>query len=236
MMIVSFLFKSLDDYRKSTQREVLRPDRCPSPRCRRRNCFWRHTGYDRRVKDGGESVIVRIQRFRCKFCHLVISCLFSFLVAYRCYSAREVASSIENYTTAEETVALESYRKIAFEQGLSRMSVWRWTNLLGIRSQSLHGQVQKEFMLCGGSWQMLAVVPEDSVSPSSRRAKSVVKEKQLNGLFGLIAISKVFFELAACALEQLHAYFLNKSESRQLILTGRLLAKFAQQRMGRLFF
>ena len=236
MIIVSFLFESLDKYLKSTQREVSRPGRCPARKCRRRNCFWRHTGYDRRVQDGGESVFVRIQRFRCKFCQLVVSCLFSFLVAYRQYSAKQVGNSVETYTSAPETGSLESYRKIALERGCSRMSVWRWTNLLGIRSAGLRTQVQKEFMLAGGSWQKLEAIPEDGVSPSARRAKSAEKEKQLNGLFRLIAISQVFFASTLCALEQLHAYFLKKSESRQLILTGRSLARFTQHSMGRLFF
>src|SRR5271156_4431702 len=68
--------------------EVERPSRCPRETCNRRDCFWRHTGYYRQVKEEDESVSVRIQRFMCRYCGLVISCLFSFLVPYRQGSAR----------------------------------------------------------------------------------------------------------------------------------------------------
>jgi hypothetical protein len=112
------------------------------------------------------------------------------------------------------------------------MSVFRWTDLLGTRSKRLHRQIQKEFMLAGQPWQGLSVVPEYPVSPSSGRAKSEEKKERLNGLFGLVELSKVFIGSAASVLEELHAYFLKNIESRQLMLTGRKITKRAQQSMG----
>jgi hypothetical protein len=115
------------------------------------------------------------------------------------------------------------------------MSVFRWTDFLGAKSHGMHCQVQKEFMLSGRPWQTLSAIPEQGTSPSSARAKSAGKMVRLNGLFLLIEISKVFFESAACVLEELHAHFLKNIESRHLIFTGRKIAKLAQQSVGRLF-
>ena len=237
MIIISFLFGSLAEYlEKGKESEVSRPERCPIPSCGRQGCFWKHTAYQRHVQDGDGSVRIRIQRFMCRYCGLVVSCLFSFLVPYRRYSARVVAESIEVYATAPATMPLESYRKTAGDRDCTRMTVFRWVELLGAKSQALHGQVQKEFMLSGRPWQLLSSVKEHATSPSAGRAKSAGKEERLNRLLRLVEISKVFLGCAACALEELQAHFLKNIESRQLILTGRKITNRAQQRMGRLFF
>jgi hypothetical protein len=115
------------------------------------------------------------------------------------------------------------------------MSVWRWTNLLCEKSQAPQFQAQKEFMLAGRSWQTLAAAPEKATSSSSVRARSTKKEHHLNALLLLIEVSKVCLAHATSALEELHAYFLNNIESRQLILTGRKIQQQTQHSMGRLF-
>jgi hypothetical protein len=236
MIIIVFAFKSLAEYMaRSITYEVERPDSCPRRSCRRQRCFWKHTAYERHAQDGGEPVLLEIQRFRCRYCHLVISCLFSFLVAYRRHTAKIVSACIEIYATAPAVAPLESYRKLADDHGCSRMSVWRWVAFLAEKSDGLHGQVQKEFMLGGQPWQMLSSVPGKGTSPSSGRAKSAQKQECLNALFLLIEISKVFLGSVTSALEALHAHFLKNIESRQLILTGRKIAKPTQQSMGRLF-
>lgn len=237
MIIISFVFRSLAEYLvKGKELEVVRPDTCPKPSCRRKDCFWKHTAYSRQVQDGDEPVSIKIQRFKCRYCDLVVSCLFSFLVPYRRHSARVVADSIETYATAPATAPLESYRKLADDRGCTRMSVFRWTDFLGTKSRDLLCQVQKEFMLCGRPWQMLSSVPEHPTSPSSSRAKSQEKKEKLNGLFGLVEIAKAFIGSAEYVLEELHAHFLKNIESRQLILTGRKIPNQDQQSMGRLLF
>jgi hypothetical protein len=236
MMIIYFTFKSLAEYLAAGNKtEVARPDECAF--CRRRDCFWKHTGYDRLAQDGDEEAVsIRIQRFYCKYCTLVVSCLFSFLAPYRRHSAKIVGESVERYVTAPAIVPLESYRKIALDHNCGRMSVWHWVNNVEKKSLGLHCQVQKEFILSGRPWQMLSAVPEQSTSPSSDRAKSVGKKEQLNQLFLLIEISKLFFGSTACVLEKLHAHFLKNIESKQLILTGRKIEQRAQQRIGRPLF
>jgi uncharacterized protein DUF6431 len=237
MIIICFLFQSLAEYLvKGKELEVVRPDTCLRQSCQQKYCFWKHTAYSRHVQDGAEPVSIKIQRFKCRYCNLVISCLFSFLVPYRRYSAKVVADSIETYATAPAVAPLESYRKIAKDRSSTRMSVFRWTDFMGTKSKAIHAQVQKEFMLSGQPWQMLSAVPEHPTSPSSRRAKSEEKKEKLNRLFGLVEISKVFLGSVTCVLEQLHAHFLKNIESRQLILTGRKIAHRAQQSMGPMLF
>ncbi len=236
MIIIVFAFKTLSEYlERDIGYEVERPDACPSKKCSRRNCFWKHTAYSRYVIEDDEAVLLRIQRFRCRYCHLVISCLFSFLVPYRRYSARIVSAASEIYTTAPATLPLESYRKVAGDHSCARMSVYRWTDILCTKAKRLHSQVQKEFILSGRPWQVLSAVPENGSSPSSCRAKSAKKKERLDALFLLIEITKVFLGSVTCALEGLHAHFLKNIESRQLILAGGKIAHQTQQRMGRLF-
>lgn len=236
MIIIYSPFQALAEYLDASDKtEVSRPDKCAG--CGQPDCFWKHTGYSRWAQDGEEEpVLVFIQRFFCKYCSLAVSCLFSFLSPYRRHSKRIVSESIETYVTAPTTVPLESYRKIAQDRNCSRMSVWRWVNSVGKKSLGLHAQVQKEYILSGQPWEMLSEVPEQGSSPSSSRAKSMTKMLQLNQLFLLIEILKLFFGSTTCVLEKLHTHFLNNVESKQLILTGRKIENPAQQSMRRPLF
>lgn len=236
MIIIYSPFQALAEYRAAGNKtEVPRPDKCAD--CQKRDCFWKHTGYSRWAQDGDEEpVLVFIQRFFCKYCSLVVSCLYSFLVPYRRHSKRIIGESIETYVTAPAIAPLESYRKIADDRNCSRMSVWRWVNSVGEKSLGLHSQVQKEYILSGQPWQMLSEVPEQGSSPSSSRAKSAAKMLQLNQLFLLIEILKLFFGSTTHVLEKLHTHFLNNVESKQLILTGRKMENRPQQSMGRPLF
>ena len=233
MIIIDSAFKSLAEYLSDGKGyEVSRPAVCPWVSCGESNCFWKHTAYSRDVLDNEEPVSLTIQRFKCRYCGLVVSYLFSFLVPYRRYSATVVAGSAELYATAPVLKALASYRKIADNVGCARMSVFRWVESLGTKSQGLRSQVQKEFMLAGRAWQTLSAVPEEGKSPSAGRAKSTEKEKRLNELFGLVEISKVFFCSVESVLEKLHTYFLKNVESPQLILCGRTISNWTQQKLG----
>lgn len=235
MIIMVFAFKCLAEYlSEGKDYEVPRPEVCPGEDCGLSNCFWKHTGYSRDVLDLDQLVSVNVQRFRCKFCGQVVSCLFSFLVPYRRYSAEVIGGSVEVYATAPAAKAVESYMRIAGNLNCSRMAVFRWTELLGKNAQKLLVQAQKEFMLAGGAWEELSAIPEGGKSPSMGRAKSVEKKSLLNDLFGLVEVSKVFLGSKQSVLEKLHTHFLKNIESRQLILAGRKNIDWAQQSWGHL--
>jgi hypothetical protein len=193
--------------------EVERPKSCVS--CGKSDCFWKHSTYNRIACEGELTAEVTIQRFICKYCSLVISCLFSFLVAYRRYTAHLIGQCIEAYGAKPN-----SYREVAGslcgDIGI-RSSVFRWTNLLSVKASQLLLLVQKECMLMGRTWQQLATVTEQGNCPNAWKAKSEKKGEQLNKLRQLIDMSRL---LVLSGLENLHAHFLKMVESPQLIFSG----------------
>jgi hypothetical protein len=207
-------FNSLGDYiAAGSKHEVERPKDCAS--CGNSACFWKHSTYNRIACEGELTAEVKVQRFICKYCSLVISCLFNFLVAYRRYTASLIGQCIEAYGAKPN-----SYREVAGnlcgDIGV-RSSIFRWTNLLSAKASQLLLLVQKECILSGRSWQELAAVTEQVDCPNKWKAKSEEKGEQLNKLAQLIDMSQL---LVADGLEKLHAHFLKKVESPQLIFSG----------------
>ena len=166
MIIIYRDFELLAEYLDAGNKtEVSRPDKCVD--CQERDCFWKHTGYSRWAQDGDdEPVLVFIQRFFCKYCSLVVSCLFSFPVPYRRHSKRIVSESIETYATAPAIAPLESYRKIADDHNCSRMSVWRLVKCVGKKSLSLHSQVQKNTYFLGSHGKCFQKCPNKVQAPA----------------------------------------------------------------------
>jgi hypothetical protein len=214
MMIHVFDFNSLEDYiAAGSKKEVERPKSCVS--CGKSDCFWKHSTFNRIACEGELTAEVTIQRFICKYCSLVISCLFSFLVAYRRYTAHLIGQCVETYGAKPN-----GYREVAGnlcgDIGL-RSSVFRWTNLLSAKASQLLLLVQKECILMGRTWQELATVTEQGDCPNAWKAKSGKKGEQLNKLRQLIDMSRL---LVLSGLENLHAHFLKMVESPQLIFSG----------------
>jgi hypothetical protein len=214
MMIHVSGLNLLKDYVEASGKyEVERPKTCAS--CGKSDCFWKHSTYSRMACEGELTAKVKVQRFICKYCSLVISCLFSFLVAYRRYTASLIGQCIEAYGAKPN-----SYRKVAGnlcgDIGL-RSSIFRWTNLLSAKASQLLLLVQKECMLMGRTWQELATVTEQGNCPNAWKAKSEQKGDQLNKLRQLIDMSWL---LVLSGLENLHAHFLKMVESPQLIFSG----------------
>jgi Domain of unknown function (DUF6431) len=237
MILVDHSFSSLEDYRQRSMKfEVSRPEVCQG--CTRQDCFWKHGSYLRHASDGDECVDVRIQRFICRYadCRLIVSCLFSFLVPYRRYTAGLVGQAIEEYVEEGEPVeARKSYRRIADERGGSRMSVFRWTDLLSRRAKMLQYQIQKEHIMRGGSHQDGFQGKICSGRTNAKMAFSVEKRERLESLSLAIAMARQFLLVVTFALAELHAYFLKMSESRQLIFCGRAIKQQTHHKAGRVF-
>jgi hypothetical protein len=237
MILIDHSFSSLEEYQQRSMKfEVCRPEVCQG--CTRRNCFWKHGSYVRQASDGDEGVDVRIQRFICRYadCRLIVSCVFSFLVPYRRYTAGFVAQAIEEYVEAGEPIeARRSYRRVADERGSSRMSVFRWTDLLSGRAKMLQYQIQKEQMMRGGSHEECFQGMIGSRSTNAKFAHSAEKQERLESLSLVIAMVRQFLLIVAFALTDLHAYFLKMSESRQQILCGRTIKQQTHHGTGRAF-
>ena len=88
--------ESLADYER--RREYLdkniRPTVCPA--CSKKNRFWRHGKYVRKVLDGSKSTLVHINRFKCGSCSLVVSLVFAFLVPYARFCAAVISKAVQN--------------------------------------------------------------------------------------------------------------------------------------------
>lgn len=237
MILIDHSFSSLEDYRlRSTQFKVSRPEVCPG--CMRHHCLWKHGSYLRQVSDGDECVEIRIQRFICRYadCRLIVSCLFSFLVPYRRYSAKFVGEVIEVYVESREPIEVRmSYRRIADEWGSSRMSIFRWTDLLSGRAKMLQYQIQKEYLMRGGSQEDCFLGMRSVESTNARLAHSAGKRECLESLSSAIEMARQFLLVVTIVLADLYAYFLRMSESRQLIFCGGAIKQQTHHRTGQVF-
>jgi len=90
-----------------------RPGQCPD--CGSENCFWKNGAYIRQVREGELHSPVKVPRFKCRFCRLVVSVLLGFLIPYRRYSSKTVSDAIGEYLQG-----FTSYRRAAREVSADR--------------------------------------------------------------------------------------------------------------------
>lgn len=226
---------SLADYVKNQQSiKVERPERCQNEKCRRSNCFWRHTGYDRTAREEELSVVIPIERFLCKHCGLVVSCLFDFLIPYVIFSAKAVGDVVQQYAgcefsyrgLAEETAAVEIVKD---DEGPrpSHVQIFRWVKRLASQARVLHLYVQR----VATSVNRELVCENEIVCPNRAKAFTTEKRLALDSLLRLLMLSSLCCGGAeASAVEWLHCYFLQTTSVCRAILSGRKLKLSAQQR------
>lgn len=222
---------SLADYlAQQKDINIERPNRCPSKACGKSECFWKHTGYKRKARDGELEGTVLVQRFLCKYCGLVISCLFDFLVPYVIFAARVVAEAARCY--ASET---GSYRQLAETLGgieedgdggvlrPSHNQIFCWVKHLAFLSRALLLPVQRFAVRTN----QLPISERYLACPNRWKAFTAGKRVALDDLL------RLFVQSALCcgssgmsAGEWLHRYFLKN----MVIFTCRQVKLSAQQR------
>ena len=69
-----------------------RPRMCPE--CGREECFWVKGYYFRWVVEADLEEVLPIPRYVCRYCRLVVSVLFSFLVPYRQFTKTQIGQGI----------------------------------------------------------------------------------------------------------------------------------------------
>lgn len=215
--------------------EVERPVRCPDKRCRRSDCFWKHTGYERKAREGDLVDTVYIQRFLCKYCGLVISCLFDFLVPYLIFTARMVAEAARRYASDGKA----SYRRLSEQLGgieedrdggvlrPSHNQIFLWLRQLALRAGTLLVPVQ------GFAVRTNVALMSERHLTCPNRWKAFTKEKRvaLDDLLRLFVQSALCCGTSAMAPgEWLHCFFLQSTSIRQAIFAGREVELLAQQR------
>jgi hypothetical protein len=227
--------KSLTEYVKNRDSiEVERPTRCTNKRCERSNCFWKHTGYKRTAREGDLAVVISIERFLCKYCGLVVSCLFDFLIPYVIFSARAAGEVVQRYASSEV-----SYRGLSEETAAvdvsegdngprpSHVQIFRWVRRMASQSSVLLVHVQRFAV------QVKQELLSESAIVCPNRWKSFTKEKML----ALDDLLKLLVQSSLCCgtsevtpVEWLHRYFLQTSSMCRAVLSGRKLRLSAQQR------
>lgn len=215
--------------------EVERPVRCPGKRCRRTDCFWKHTGYERKAREGDLVETVYIQRFLCKYCGLVISCLFDFLVPYLIFTARMVAEAVRRYASDGKA----SYRRLSEELGgieegrdggvlrPSHNQIFLWVKQAALRSGTLLVAVQ------GYAVRTNVVLMSERHLMCPNRWKAFTREKRvaLDDLLRLFVQGVLCCGTSAMEVgEWLHCFFLQSAPIRQAIFAGREVELLAQQR------
>lgn len=212
-----------------------RPSRCENPACGQVNGFWRHTGYKRRAQEGELSVVLTIERFLCKYCGLVVSCLFDFLIPYVVFTARLVGNAVQEYgcePTSYRNLSGNSASLSSGEDGAagprpSHVQIFRWVRRVAVQSHVLLMYVQKfavQAELEMSSTELLAC-------PNGWKAFTQQKRHELDDLLRLLV------ESSRCSggglvspVTWMHRYFLQSRSFGRAILSGRDLRLSTQQR------
>lgn len=211
---------SLSEYLNlSEPPQVERPAQCPKGCCRP---MWNHTGYERTAEDkNGSRGVVKIPRFRCGLCGLIVSCLFDFLVPYVIYTVAAIAAWVAAYT--EE---LTTYDRVAWDVGAPetpRPTIFRRIAGCVNRAKEVADELQSECMLAGAEKaesHTLAVV-----CPNSWKAWSAKKRANLDRVAALLVRARFVMRqppvTGAEILGVLHGYFMTTAEELTTIFFRR---------------
>jgi hypothetical protein len=213
--------------------EIESPVVCPGEACGGKGRLRRNGSYARRVIEGLRTMLVVIKRFRCGLCGRTTSCPYSFLVAYRRFTAKLICRGVEMYGgEAEETTytdictelsVFEPEEAEAVGQGgkdgfcPARSTVFAWVDFVCKRIERTVQQVEKELVLRNIE---LKGLPGESLFMNQNAYKAGVprykhqKEKptQLNKLTYGLAMAGLLVKGLQDVTEKLRAYFLQYGE------------------------
>ncbi len=198
-----------------------RPKACPD--CQAEESFWVKGYYFRWFVEGDIEEMLPVPRYICRWCHLVVSVLFAFLVPYRQFTKKIIAEGVEKYLLTETTYR-EAAGLIAGNsdkiQRPDHSQVWRWVNVFaGIAAWKLNLVLQRSCVNAGKRKQLAGV--HDAVCPNALKAQSLEKAWQLNSGTRLVALVKLFLELERDFVATLQTYFVIFVHPPLSILTGR---------------
>lgn len=215
---------TLADYilRKETL-DKFRPDICPG--CKKERTFWRHGNYKRFVFDGFENVLVRINRFRCSNCALVVSCIFSFMTPYVRFASRVICMALENFSQLEMSYSEQAIELTNIDSESppkpSSSQIFRWVDLMSRRSESLLFNLQKHFLMRGLAYRLFDFLGCEIAN--QHRARTEDKRTKLQKLGELLQMARLMWSEEPDALYQMHASFFCHVESLQALFCARPL-------------
>src|ERR1700722_10855446 len=215
--------------------KVERPSKCGNQVCGRANGFWRHTGYKRTAREGELLVELRIERFLCKYCGLVVSCLFDFLIPYVVFTAKLVGKVVQQYgceptsyrRLSGNCASLSSAEDEAAGPRPSHVQIFHWVRRGAVQSSVLLTHVQRlalqgkveicrdELLACPNGWKAFTKRKRHELADLLRL---LVQSSRCSGT-GLVA-----------PVDWMHHYFLQSQSFCRAILSGRSLKLSTQQR------
>lgn len=225
MIIPVFGLNSVEEYleRREEIDKKIRPTFCPG--CKARSSFWRHGRYARKVLTEQSTFVVQINRFRCRNCHLTVSCIFSFLVPYSHFSLKTIAKAVQYSVDVGGTYLQQSTElsELSDNQSLkpSANQIFKWVNLLAKKSAHLHFHLQKEQLM-----RNIDVHLNSSLGSSTSlkvKTRSADKDGKLKELTLFVRSACSFFNDASAAIEKVHAFFFCKVEALQAFFCERAL-------------
>ncbi len=203
--------------------DKFRPNVCPG--CKREKSFWRHGNYRRFVFDGYENVAVRINRFRCSNCSLVVSCMFSFMTPYVRFASTVICKAIENFSKFDMSYLEQASELTDIEADSppkpSSTQIFRWVDLVSRKAESLLFNLQKALLMRNSAMLLLDFV--SGATPNEDKARRDEKKIRLRQLGEFVQMAAFVLPNNSDALFQIHASFFCDVESLQAIFCGRPL-------------
>jgi len=201
-----------------------RPAVCPE--CKAEKSFWSKGYYFRWAVDAESEVVLPVPRYMCRFCHLVLSVLFAFLVPYRQFTTDTIGRGVRDYVEDEV-----SYRHEASliagdddkrdEQRPNHSQLWRWVDDFSRKSAKRLSVVVQRACVAAGKEARLVEVSHSVLCLNALRAHSIEKAQQLITASKLLAMAGVLLEPRQNSVKALQAYFVFFVQSPSSILTGR---------------
>ncbi len=200
-----------------------RPVVCPE--CKAENSFWSKGYYFRWAIDAEFEVVLPVPRFMCRFCHLVLSVLFAFLVPYRQFTTETIGKAVQDYieddiSYREEASLIAGDDDKRDEQRPNHSQLWRWVDLFGKESANWLSVVVQRACVTAGKENRLGEACIRSC-PNALKAHSIEKARQLIGASKLLALAGVLLEPRHNFVKALQTYFVFFVQPASSILTGR---------------
>ena len=207
-----------------------RPGVCPE--CFSKACFWVHGYYHRWVTEGELEVDITVPQYICRYCHLLVSVLFAFLVPYRQFTAPVIAKAVETYVTKPT-----SYRKSAGElcnEGFRphASQIHLWVGTFASKSQQMLRRKLQYLCVESGKGEEEIGQADNLVCRNAKKAHSLKKVKSLNSGAVALGLATLFFGKSGDIVLALQTYFSQFVQHPLSILTGRGIRLLTPQRLG----
>ena len=178
--------------------------------------------------------MLAIERFLCRYCGLVVSCLFDFLIPYVVFTAKLVGDVVQEYgckPTSYREVSGNSSPAESAEDGSegtrpSHVQIFRWVRRVAAQSNVLLAHVQK--LAVQAELEMSGT--ESLACPNGWKAITEQEGHELDELTRMLVEGARYFGSSVSPVDSMHRYFLQSRSFGRAMFSGRSLKLSTQQR------